>query len=149
MLKKHRWMPGMSSSVRWGWFWVGVSGHGHSRAISWAAIMYGQSCREVGRGVVGPMRFGGASLAIGGDFPLLGAKCELRHPPLRGDLQGPLGPFSKAIHGVANVLVASVDGEQRVQEPALPRAPDVGVVRLVLPGVRVRALVVRGGGGGA
>ena len=27
--------------------------------------MYGQSCREVGRGGVGPLRFGGASLCTG------------------------------------------------------------------------------------
>ena len=65
MLKKHRWMSGMSSSVRWGQFWVGVSGPGHSSAMRLAATMYGQSCRVPGRGGVGPLRFGGASLCWG------------------------------------------------------------------------------------
>ena len=44
------------------------------------------------------------------------------------------------------ILVAAADGEQRVQGPLLPRAPDVGVIRLALPGVRVRARAVRVGG---
>ena len=38
---------------------------GHSSAMRRAATMYGQSCREVGRGAVGPLRFGGASLCWG------------------------------------------------------------------------------------
>ena len=58
-------MPGMSFSVRWGQFWVGVSGPGHSSAMRRAATMYRQSCRVVGRGGVGPLRFGGASLCWG------------------------------------------------------------------------------------
>ena len=41
---------------------VGVWGPGHSSAMRRAATMYGQSCRVVGRGGVGPLRFGGASL---------------------------------------------------------------------------------------
>ena len=41
---------------------MGVSGPGHSSAMRQAATMYGQSCRAVGRGGVGPLRFGGASL---------------------------------------------------------------------------------------
>ena len=94
-----------------------------------------------------PCGLGGPPSRFGGGFPLLGAQCELRHPPLRGDLPGPLGPIGKAIHRLAKFLVAAVDGEQRVQGPALPRASDVGVVGLVLPGVRVRARVLRGGGG--
>ena len=65
MRKKHRWMPGMSSSVRWGQFWVGVSGPGHRSAMRRVATMYGQSCRVLGRGGVGPLRFGGASLCSG------------------------------------------------------------------------------------
>ena len=55
-------MLGMSSSVRWGWFWVGVSGPGHSRVMRGAAIMYGQSSMMMGRRGVGPVRFWGASL---------------------------------------------------------------------------------------
>ena len=55
----------MSSSVRWGFFWVGVWGPGHSSVMRRAATMYGQSCRVVGRGGVGPLRFGGASLCWG------------------------------------------------------------------------------------
>ena len=65
MQKKHRWMPGMSSSVRPGQFWVGVSEPGHSSAMRRAATMYGQSCRVVGRAGVGPLRFWGASLCWG------------------------------------------------------------------------------------
>ena len=58
-------MPSMLSSVRWGWCWVGVFGHGHSRVMRRAATMNGQSCMVVGRGGVGPVRFGGASLCWG------------------------------------------------------------------------------------
>ena len=58
-------MPGMVSSVRWGQFWDGVSGPGHSSAMRRAATMYGQNCRVVGRGGVGPLRFGGDSLCWG------------------------------------------------------------------------------------
>ena len=59
---------------------------------------------------------------------------------------GPLGPLGKPIHRPSKALVAAEDGEQRVQGLASPCAPDLGVVRLVLPGVRVEALVVWGGG---
>ena len=45
--------------------WVGVSGPGHSSTMRRACTMYGQSCRVVGRGRVGPLRFGGASLCWG------------------------------------------------------------------------------------
>ena len=44
---------------------VGVSEPGHSSVMRRAATMYGQSCRVVGRGGVGPLRFGGASLCWG------------------------------------------------------------------------------------
>ena len=64
----------------------------------------------------------------------------------RGDPPGPLGPLGKAIHRPTKALAAAADGEQRVQGFAFPRAPDVGVVRLVCPGVRVEAWVVWGGG---
>ena len=101
--------------------------------------MYGQSCRVVGRGGVGLLRFGGASLC-------LGAQHDLPQPPVRGDPPGPLGPFGKAIHRPTKALVAAADGEQRVQGLAFPRAQDVEVVRLVLPGVRVEAWVVCWGG---
>ena len=47
-----------------------------------------------------------------------------------GDLPGPLGPFDKAIYLLAKLVVAAADGEQPVQGPALPRAPDVRVVGL-------------------
>ena len=65
MLKKHRWMPGMSSSVRWGQLLVGVSGPGHSCTRRRVATMYGHSCRVVWRGGLGHLRFGGASLCWG------------------------------------------------------------------------------------
>ena len=52
-----------------------------------------------------------------------------------------------AIHPPTKALVAAADGEQRVEGPEFQRAPEVGVVRLVLPGVRVRASVVWGGRG--
>ena len=44
---------------------MGVSRPGHSSAMRRAATMYGQSCRVVGRGGVGPLWFGGASLYWG------------------------------------------------------------------------------------
>ena len=42
-------------------------------------------------------------------------------------------------------LFGAAAGEQRVHGLVPPRAPDVGVVRLVLPGVRVRPWAVCGG----
>ena len=102
--------------------------------------MYGHSCRVVGRGGVGPLRFWGG-------FPLLGAQRDHPHPSVRGDPPGPLSPLGEAIHRPTKALVAAADGEQRVQGFAFPRAPDVGVVRVVPPGVRVGAWVVWGGGG--
>ena len=101
--------------------------------------MYGQSCRVVGRGGVGPLRFWGG-------FPLLGAQRDHPHPLVRGDPPGPLGPLGEAIHRPTKALAAAADGEQRVQGFAFRRAPDVGVVRVVPPGVRVEAWVVWGGG---
>ena len=44
---------------------MGVSGPGHSSVMRRAATMYGQSCRVVGRGGVGPLRFGGAQNNLG------------------------------------------------------------------------------------
>ena len=58
-----------------------------------------------------------------------------------------MGPLGEAIHRPTKALVAAADGEQRVQGFGFPRAPDVGVVRVVPPGVRVGAWVVWGGGG--
>ena len=81
-----------------------------------------------------------------GGLPLLGAQHDLPQPPVRGDPPGPLGPLGKAIHRPTKALVATADGEQRVQGLAFPRAPDVGVVRLLLAGPRVEAWVVWGGG---
>ena len=101
--------------------------------------MYGQSCRLVGRGGVGPLPFGGASLCWG-------AQRDHPHPPVRGDPPGPLGPLGEAIHRPTKALAAAADGEQHVQGFAFPRAPDVGVVQVVPPGVRVGAWVVCGGG---
>ena len=101
--------------------------------------MYGQSCRVVGPG-------GPGSPAVWRGFPLLGAQRDHPHRPVRGDPPGPLGPLGEAIHRPTKALAAAVDGEQRVQGFAFPRAPDVGVVRVVPPGVRVEAWVVWGGG---
>ena len=84
---------------------------------------------------------------IQGAVHLLGTHGDLPRPVLCGDLPGPSCPFGKTVLRPAKALIATADGEQRVQGPAPPRAPDVGVVRLVLPGVRVVARVVRGGGG--
>ena len=89
---------------------------------------------------------GGGSLAVRGGLPLLGAQRDLPQPPLCGDLPGLLGPLGKTIHRPTKALVAAADGEQRVQGLAFPHAADVGVVRLVLPGVPVRAWVVWGRG---
>ena len=101
--------------------------------------MYGHSCRVVGRGGVGPLR-------VWGGFPLLGAQRDHPHPSVGGDPPGPLGPLGEAIHRPTKALVAAADGEQRVQGFGFPRAPDVGVVRVIPPGVRVGAWVVWGGG---
>ena len=101
--------------------------------------MYGQSCRVVGRGGVGPLRFGGASLCWGRSVTLHSHRSV-------GIPKVFLGPLGKAIHRPTKALAAAADGEQRVQGFAFPRAPDVGVVRLVPPGVRVKAWVVWGGG---
>ena len=120
---------------------MAVSGPGHSRAMRRAATMYRQSWGVVGRG-------GGGSPAVRGGLPLLGAQRDFPQPLVCGDLPGPLGPLGKAIHRPAKAQVTAAEGEQHVQGLALPRAPDVGVLRLVLPGVRAGARVVRGGGGG-
>ena len=101
--------------------------------------MYGQSCREVGRA-------GGGSPAVRGGLPLLGAQRDLPQPLGRGDPPGPLGPLGKAIHRPTKDLIAAADGEQRVQGLAFPRAPEVEVVWLIHPGVRVEAWAVWGGG---
>ena len=77
---------------------------------------------------------------------MLGAQRDLPQPPVPGDPLGPLGPLGKPRHRPTKALVAAADGEQRVQGLAFPRAPEVGIVRLVLPGVRVDAWVVWGGG---
>ena len=101
--------------------------------------MYGHSCRVLGRG-------GGGSPAVTGGFPVLGAQRDHPHPSVRRDPPGPLGPLSEAIHRPTKALVTAADGEQRVQGFGFPRAPDVGVVRVVPPGVRVGAWVVWWGG---
>ena len=53
---------------------------------------------------------------------------------------------SFSIRRPTKALVAAADGEQHVQGLAFPCAQDVGVVRLVHPGVRVEAWFVGGGG---
>ena len=87
----------------------------------------------------GPLRFWAASLC-------LGAQPDPPQPLVRGDPPGPLGPLGKAIHRPTKALVSAADGEQRVQGLAFPRAPEVGVVWLVPPGVRIEAWVGWGGG---
>ena len=77
---------------------------------------------------------------------MLGVQRDPPKPPVRGDHPGPLGPLGEAIHRPTKALAAAADGEQRVKGFAFPRAPDVGIVWLVPPGVRVEAWVVWGGG---
>ena len=101
--------------------------------------MYGHSCGVVGRGGVGPSRFRGASLCWGSSVT------THTHRSV-GIPRGPLGPLGEAIHCPTKALAAAADGEQRVQGCGFPRAPDLGVVRVVPPGVRVGAWVVWGGG---
>ena len=101
--------------------------------------MYGQSCRVVGRGGVVPLQFGGASLCWGRSVT------THTHRSV-GIPRGPLRPLGKEIHRPTKALAAAADGEQRVQGFAFPRAPDLGALRLVPPGVRVEAWVVWGGG---
>ena len=83
---------------------------------------------------------------VRGSLPLLGVQRDLPQPPVCGDPRGPWGPLGKAIHRPTKALVAAADGEQCVQGLAFPRAPEVGVVKLLLPGVRVGAWAVCGGG---
>ena len=45
---------------------------GHSSAMRRAATMYGQSCRVVGRGGVGPLRFGGLHACVGPESNIQG-----------------------------------------------------------------------------
>ena len=95
---------------------------------------------------VGWWGVGGGSPAVWGGFPLLGAQRDQPHPPVRGDPPGPLVLLGEAIHRPTKALAAAADEEQRVQGFAFPHAPDVGVVQVVPPGVRVGAWVVWGGG---
>ena len=104
-------------------------------------------CHHVLAEMHGGGAWGGGSHAVQGGFPLLRMEGDLSRPPLCRDLQGPLGPFRKAMHRPTKVLVAAADGEQRVQGPAPSRAPVDGAVRLVLPGVCVRVSLCGGGGG--
>ena len=83
---------------------------------------------------------------VWGGFPLLGAQRDHPHPPVHGDPPGPLGPLGEAIYRPTKALAGAADGEQRVQGFAFPGAPDVGVVRVVPPGVRVGVWAVWGGG---
>ena len=101
--------------------------------------MYGQSCRVVGRGGVGPLRFGGASLCWGRSETFRSHR-SVGIPQVRWV------HLARQYIALPRPLAAAADGEQRVQGFAFPRAPDVGVVRLVLPGVLVEAWVVCGGG---
>ena len=100
--------------------------------------MYGQSCRVVGRGGMGPLR-------LGGGFLCWGRSVTLHSHWSVGIPHGTLGPLGKAIHRSTKALAAAADGEQRVQGFAFPRARGVGDVRLISPGVRVQAWVVWGG----
>ena len=114
----------------------------------WARPQKGHeaSCHHVRAELYGGGVWGAGSPAVQASLPPLGTQGDLPHPLLCVDLPGQLGAFGKVVYRPAKGLVAAADGEQRVQGPALPRAPDVGVVRLVLPGVRVIAPVVRRGG---
>ena len=96
--------------------------------------------------VVGLWGVGGGSPAVWGGFPLLGAQRDHPHQPVRGDPPGPLGPLGEAIHRPTKALAAAADGGQRVQGFAFPRAPDVGVVRVVPPGVSSGPGLCGGGG---
>ena len=96
-------------------------------------------CHSVRAGLLFDGAPGAGSRAVPGGFLLLGTEGDLPRPPLCGDLPGPLGLFGKAVHRPAKALIAAADGEQRVQGLAPPAAPDVGVIWLVLPAVRVGA----------
>ena len=100
--------------------------------------MYGQIFREVGRRGPGLLRFGGATLCWGRSVTFHSDRSV-------GIPLNPSGSLGKGIHCPIKALVAAADEEQRVQGLAFPRASEVGVIWLVLPGVRVEAWVVRGG----
>ena len=100
--------------------------------------MYGQSCRVVWRGGPGPLQFGGAS-------PCSGCSVTFHNHRSVGISQVNWVHLARQYIALRIFRVAAADREPRFRGPALPRAPDVGVVRLVLPGVCVGAQVVRGG----
>ena len=116
-------------------------------ASAWPQQGHEAACHHVRAELLCDGARGAGSSAVRGGLLLLGTEGDLSRPPLCGDLPGPLGPFGKAVHRPAKTLVAAADGEQRVQGLAPPRAPDVSIVWLVPPGVRVGAWAVRGGGG--
>ena len=105
-----------------------------------ASTVYRQSCRGVGRGVVGPLRFRGASLCWGRSVTFHSHRSvgipQVRWVHLARQyiaLPRPWLPLR---------MESSVSGDLGSHGPQI-----VGVVRLVLPGVRVEAWVVWGGGG--
>ena len=89
---------------------------------------------------------GAGSPAVRGGLPLLGAQRDFPQPPVCGIPQVRWVHLARQYIALHKALVAAEDGEQCVQGLAFPRAAEVGVVRLVLLGVRVGAWVVGGGG---
>ena len=95
--------------------------------------MYGQSCRVVGRGGVGPLRFGGASLCWGRSVTL--------HSHWSMGI-----PQDRWVHLARQyIALPSPWLPLRMESSVSKDSPDVGVVRLVPPGVRVEAWVLWGG----
>ena len=101
--------------------------------------MYGQSCRVVGHRGVGPLLFGGASLCLGRSVTLHSHRSvgipQVRWVHLARQyiaLPRPWLPLRIESSGFRDLRFS--------------RAPDMGVVCLIHPGVRVEAWVVCGGG---
>ena len=100
--------------------------------------MYGQSCRVVGRGGMGPLLFGGASLCWG--------RSVTTHTHRSVGIPG-----VRWVHLARQYIALPrpwqlLRMESSVSRDAFPRAPDVGVARVVPLGVLVGAWVVWGGG---
>ena len=117
--KKHRRMPGMSSSVSLGV----VSGGG---VASLPQEGHEAGCHHVRAELLPDGVRGDWSRAVPRGLLLRGTEGDLPRPPLCRDLPGPLGASSKALHRPAKALNATAHGEQRVQGFPPPGAPDVG-----------------------
>ena len=117
-----------------------LSAPGHSSTMRRAGTMYGQRCRVGGRGGVGPLRFGGASLCWGRSMTFHSHQSVGISQVRWVHLARQYIALSRSSLRLRMAISVSRNLCSRV-------AQMWGFVRLVLPAVRVGARVVRGGGG--